>query len=148
MSTKLAELQSDIKEAMKAREQEKLTCLRSFHSEVKNVSIDNKEPITDAMILQVAQKYVKQRKDASEQFAKGGRQDLVDAEGRQMEWVGKYLPRQMDDAELEALVTETVQGLGATNKKDMGRVMKELMPKVQGRADGKRLSAEVGKHLS
>ncbi len=147
MSPLLSRLLEDIKTAMKALEKDKLICLRSFHSEVKNVGINQAIEITDDVVLQVAQKFIKQRKDAKEQFEKGGRQDLVDSESKQIDWISVYLPTQMSETELEGIVRQVIEKVGAKDKKDMSKVMKEVMPLIQGRADGKSLSAMVGRLL-
>ena len=147
MSELLKKVLDDVKTAMKAREKEKLVSLRSFHSEIKNVGINNGVDITDQIVIEVAQKFIKQRRDAAEQFEKGGREDLVAQEKAQIEWISPYLPKQMSLEEVTSLAKSAVEESGATSKKDMGKVMKILMPKVKGKADGKMVSSAVNQLL-
>jgi uncharacterized protein YqeY len=147
MSGLMDTILADIKSAMKAGEKDKLTCLRGIHSEVKNVSINEKKEITDEVVLTSLTKGVKQRKDSIESFKNGGREDLVEQTAQEITWIEEYLPTPLSPEELEAIVASTIQELGASSKKDMGHVMKALKPKVAGRADGKALSQLVGAKL-
>jgi len=100
------------------------------------------------LVIDVLAKGVKQRKDASEQFAQGGRQDLVDGNNREIKWLEKYMPEKLSGEELTNMVDEAIALSGAKSKKDMGMVMGLLMPKTKGRADGKSLSQLVLGKLS
>ncbi len=147
MSELLTNILDDIKSSMKSGEKEKLLCLRGLHSEIKNVSINTKVDITDNLILDVLQKAVKQRQDASAQFASGGRQDLVDKNETEIAWLRAYMPKQLSPEELESIVDEVIKEVGASSKKDMGKVMPAIMQKTKGQADGKAISQLVSKKL-
>jgi uncharacterized protein YqeY len=128
---------NDIKELMRARETDKLTALRMLHSEIKNLTVNaGKEP-TDEDVIGAVSKAIKQRTEAMEQFTAGGRQDLAQKEQAEIELFRRYQPKQLDVAEIEALARKCIAELGATSKKDMGKVMQALMPQVKGRSDGK-----------
>lgn len=137
-------LSEDIKDAMRAKDSDKLLALRTLSSDVKKVMIDagRREP-TDEDFLTAATKAVKQREDAAEQFRNAGRDEMAATEMQQAEWIRAYLPAQMEKTEIEAVVAQTIAEVGATSKKDMGKVMAALMPKVKGRADGKLVNQAV-----
>jgi uncharacterized protein YqeY len=141
-------LLADIKTAMKARDKDTLVALRSLSGEIKNVEINERREVTEADVTAVVMKAIKQRQDALEQFRKGGREDLAVVEAAQIELFKKYQPRQLDEAEVEALVRECIAESGAEGKRDMGKVMQSLMPKVKGKADGKLVSSIVGRLLN
>lgn len=138
---------SDVKEAMKSRQQKRLDTLRTLHSDIKNVSINNQVEITDDVCLDQIAKTIKQKNDTLEQFRAAGRTDLVEEEEMKIEFLKAYLPQQLSEAELEALVKEAIVEVGATSKKEMGAVMKALAPRTKGRAEGKTVSALVQKLL-
>lgn len=128
---------SDLKEAMKSKDEARLLVLRSLKASAMNSKIEKGAELTDEEFAAVIQKAVKQRRDSIEQFASGGRDDLAANERAEIEILQKYLPEQLSPEELKKIVQETVAQVGATSKKDMGKVMGALMPKVKGRADGK-----------
>ena len=138
---------NDVKEAMKSRQQKRVDTLRTLHSDIKNVSINNKVEISDEICLDQIAKTIKQKNDALEQFRAAGRTDLVEEEEMKIEFLKAYLPQQLSEAELEALVKEAIAEVGATSKKEMGAVMKALAPRTKGRAEGKTVSALVQKLL-
>ena len=148
MSVK-ATIFDDIKIAMKARDQLRLDTLRMVKSKIqeKEVELRGKmgrdHVIEDEDILQVLATAAKQRRDSIASFRAGGREELAAKEEKELAIVEAYLPQQLSDEELLALVKEAVEQSGATSPKDMGKVMKAVMPKVQGRADGKRINAAV-----
>ena len=143
----LGRLLADIKTAMKAREKEKLETLRFLHSEIKNFEVNERREPTDDDVAAIVGKAIKTREDAIEQFKAGGRGDLVARERAQIEICRAYQPAQLSEAEIEALVDEVIRETGAAGKKDTGKVMKELMPRVKGKADGKVVNAIVGRKL-
>ncbi len=147
-SSTLDKILQDIKQAMKDREQDKLLALRTLHSEIKNLQINERRELSDADIGAVITKAVKQRNDSIDQFRKAGRDDLAQKEEFQINLYKQYLPKQLEKDQIEKLVDEAIAETGATGKKDMGAVMKELMPKVKGRADGKLVSSIVNTKLS
>ncbi len=143
----LDQLLGDIKTAMKSREKDKLSALRFLHAEIKNVEINERRELTDDDVLNVIGRMVKQRQDAIEQFQKGGRDDLVAQETFQLDVYRTYQPAQLSEDEIAELVEQAIVATGASGKKDMGNVMKAVMPQVKGRAEGKVVNAIVGQKL-
>jgi len=127
----------DIKEAMKAKEADKLTALRTLHAAVKDQTVNAGVEATDEAVVAVIAKAIKQRADSVEQYAAAGRQDLVAHEQKEIDLFRVYQPRQLERAEIEVLVRQSIAESGAASKKEMGKVMQVLMPKVKGKADGK-----------
>ena len=138
-------IDADIKEAMKARAADKLSALRMLVAALKNKEIDKRRPLTDEETAETIRSLIKQRKDSIEQFTKGGRQDLVDKETAEVAVLEVYLPQQLSREEVEKTVREVIAQTGAQGAKDMGKVMKALMPVLAGRADNK-LVSELVKH--
>ena len=132
-------LANDMKEAMKAREagKERLSVIRLVRGAIRQIEIDQRVELDDEGVLAVISKEVKQRRDSIEEFKKGGREDLVAQNEADIAILMEYLPAQLTEAEVKALVDEAVAAVGAKDPKEMGKVMKELMPKVKGKADGK-----------
>ena len=148
MSTEIiGRLQDDIKVAMKARESEKLEALRFLYSEIKNVGINEGRELTDDDALVVVGRLIKQRQESVEQFKKGGREDLVAREEMGINLYREYLPPQLSVEELKAIVAEAVAETSAAGLKDMGKVMKVLMPRVKGLAEGKVVNEVVREQL-
>ena len=142
---------SDLKEAMRAKDVTKLGVLRMLKSALKYAAIAKsgaEAELSDAEAVQVIRKQAKQRQDSIESFEKGGRAELADKEKQELAILNTYLPQGMSPDELAKVVRETIVELGATSKAQMGAVMKALQTKVGGRADGKTLSAEVARQLS
>ena len=142
---------SDLKEAMRAKDATKLNVLRMLKSALKYAAIaksDAEAELSDAEAVQVIRKQAKQRQDSIESFEKGGRAELAEKEKEELAILNTYLPQGMTPDELAKVVRETIAELGATSKAQMGAVMKALQAKVGGRADGKTLSSEVQKQLS
>ncbi len=133
------QLTEDMKQAMRDRNSAKLNTIRYMMSEIKNWEIDNGEQ-DDAGVQQLIAKQIKQMKDAISEFEKGGRQDLVDEESGKVKFLEVYLPAQLSDDELKAIVTEVI---AVTEPKSMGPVMQAVRAKVGDRADGGRVSACV-----
>jgi len=142
---------SDLKEAMRAKDVTKLGVLRMLKSALKYAAIAKsgaEAELSDAEAVQVIRKQAKQRQDSIESFEKGGRAELADKEKQELAILNTYLPQGMSPDELAKVVRETIAELGATSKAQMGAVMKALQAKVGGRADGKTLSTEVARQLS
>ena len=142
---------SDLKEAMRAKDVTKLAVLRMLKSALKYAAIAKsgaEAELSDAEAVQVIRKQAKQRQDSIESFEKGGRAELADKEKQELAILNTYLPQGMSPDELAKVVRETIAEIGATSKAQMGAVMKALQVKVGGRADGKTLSAEVAGQLS
>lgn len=136
-SAVMDQLLADIKEAMKAQASETVMALRTLHAAIKDQTVNAGVEVTDEAVNAVVAKALKQRADSIEQFGAAGRQDLVEKEQKQVDLFRKYQARQLDRAEIEALVRQCIAESGAAGKKEMGKVMQLLMPKVKGCADGK-----------
>ncbi len=141
-------LKADMKEAMKAKDKVKLSTIRMINSLIKNAEIEKRGELTDEEIIQLLMKYAKQRKESIEMYEKGGRQDLVEKEKAELAVVESYLPKQMSEDEIREIVKQTIEEVGASSIKDMGKVMKAVMPKVKGRADGSVVNRIVKELLS
>ena len=142
---------SDLKEAMRAKNATKLNVLRMLKSALKYAAIaksDAEAELSDTEAVQVIRKQAKQRQDSIESFEKGGRAELAEKEKEELAILNTYLPQGMTPDELAKVVRETIAELGATSKAQMGAVMKALQAKVGGGADGKTLSSEVQKQLT
>ncbi len=140
-------IDGDIKDALKSGAKEKLSTLRMLSAALKNKQIDKKRQLIDEEILETIRSLIKQRKDSIEQFGKGGRQDLVDKESAEVGVLEVYLPQQIARELLEEMVRDAVAQTSAQGARDMGKVMKALIPMVGGRADGKLVSELVKKAL-
>ena len=134
-------LEDGLKEAMKSGDRVAVAAIRLSLSEIKNAVIDKRRPLEDNEIVNILRSGVKKRQESIEMFAKGGRPELVEKETAELKVIEGYLPAGMGAAELEALVAEAIAETGAASMKDIGRIMKAVLPKVAGRADG----AEINK---
>jgi uncharacterized protein len=141
-------IQDEMVLAAKAKDKIRLSALRMLKSGLHNREIDLKRELGEAEFLQLLSSMVKQRKDSVEQFAKGGRKDLVEKEEAELKVIEEFLPAQLSEAELDSAITEAVREVGAEGVRDMGKVMKVLMPKLTGRADGKTVGEKVKARLS
>jgi uncharacterized protein YqeY len=142
---------SDLKQAMRAKDTTKLGVLRMLKAALKYAAIAKsgaEAELSDAEAAQVARKQLKQRQDSIESFEKGGRAELAAKEKEELLILNAYLPQAMSSDELAEVVRATIAETGATSKAQMGGVMKALQAKVAGRADGKTLSQEVSRQLS
>jgi hypothetical protein len=134
--------------AAKAKDKTALSALRMIKAAVHNREIDLKRELEDSEFLQVLSAMVKQRRDSIEQFSKGGRADLVDKEEAEMKIIQAFMPRPLSEEEALVEIRKAVDETGARGVKDMGKVMKALMPKLTGKVDGKLLSEKVKAVLS
>ncbi len=144
------QIDSDLKEAMRAKDTAKLSVLRMLKSALKYAAIAKsgaEAELNDAEAAQVIRKQAKQREDSIESFEKGGRAELAQKEKEELSILNGYLPQPMSADEVSKIVRETIAEAGATSRAQMGAVMKALQAKVAGRVDGKALSAEVQKQL-
>ncbi|HEY4999203.1 MAG TPA: GatB/YqeY domain-containing protein [Usitatibacter sp.] len=137
------QLNEDIKVAMKAREAEKLGALRLLLAAVKQREVDERITLDDAGVIAVIEKMIKQRKDSISQFEKAARQDLVDKEKFELAILEAYLPQQLTQGEVEAVIAEAIASSGARSPADMGKVMAIVKPKLAGRADMGKVSGLV-----
>ena len=134
-------LEDGLKAAMKSGDRVAVAAIRLSLSEIKNSAIDKRRPLEDNEIVNILRSGVKKRQESIEIFAKGNRQDLVDKETAEIKVLEAFLPAAMPAAELEALVAAAIAETGAASMKDIGKVMKAVLPRVAGRADG----AEINK---
>ena len=138
----------DVKLAMKGREAERLGTLRLLTAAMKQREVDERITLDDAGVVAVIEKMLKQRKDSVGQYEKAGRQDLADVEKREMAILQAYLPQQLTEAEVAAIVAEAVAATGAAAPSDMGKVMAIVKPQIAGRADMGKVSAMVKARLA
>jgi uncharacterized protein len=145
------QLRDQLKQAMLARDELKLSVLRMLLSGITYYEINKGGAgyeATDEDVLAVIAKEVKQRKDSIEQFEKAGRQELADKEKKELALLEIYLPQQLSEEEITNFVTEAIQQTGTSTPQDMGKVMSALMPKTKGKADGSVVSRIVKEHLT
>ena len=128
-------INADLVTAMKAKDEAAVSALRMLKSALKYREVDLKRELKDEDVVEVLTRQAKQRKESIEGFEKGGRAESAAGERAELALIGKYLPAQMTEEEIEGLVAETVQAVGASSPRDMGKVMGALNPKVKGRAD-------------
>ena len=141
------QITDDMKSAMKAGDKDRLKVVRLAMAAIKQVEIDKRTELDDAAVLGVIDKMVKQRRDSVEQFQKGGREDLAAIEVAEIAILEDYLPEQLSDAELDALVEEAIGATGAESIRDMGKVMGAIKAKAAGRADMGAVGAKVKARL-
>ncbi len=142
-------IEKDFTDALKARDERKLSALRLFKTELKKRQVSGqKKETTDAEAMEVISSLVKQRRESIRLFQEGQRQDLVEKETAELNVLLTYLPQPFSPSELEALIDQTIAETQATGPKDQGKVMKDVMGKVTGRADGKAVSEIVKQKLS
>lgn len=149
MTTLKERLQNDLQSAIRQRAELESSTVRLVLTAIKTEEVAGKEPrtLSDDDVLKVLQREVKKRREAAEAFDGGGRTERAERERAEATVIQTYLPAQLGDEELVALVTAAVAETGATEPRQMGLVMKAVQPKVAGRADGKRISAEVRRQL-
>ena len=140
-------LQDDIKSAMRAGEKGRLQMLRTLHAAIRQREIDEQTELGDDGVLQVIEKQIKQRKDSLQQYIEAGRDDLAERERDEIAILQDYLPEPLDKGELNKLIDTVIAETDAGSMADMGRVMAELKPRVQGRADMKAVSEAVRARL-
>jgi len=151
LMTLTEQIQKDIVTAMKARDEQRLSCLRMVKTALKNKEIDKMAPLDDKESQQVLSTLIKQRKESVEQFTKGGRQEMADKEAAEIVLIETYLPKAAGEAEVVAGVKAIVAEMGSPTMKDMGTVMKNVMARFSGagmRVDGKMVSEAVKRELA
>jgi len=145
------QIQKDMTDAMKSRDERRLSALRMVKTALKNREIDKRAPLDDKEALQVLSTLVKQRKDSIEQFTKGGRMELADKEKAELALIESYMPKAVGEDEIISAVRATIAEMGSPTIKDMGTVMKNVMAKFSAsaaRVDGKQVSEAVKRELS
>ena len=143
-----ARITADMKSAMKAGEKDRLKTVRLILADIQRSEVDSRQELDDIAVLAIIEKAVKQRRDSIEQFLKGGRKDLSAIEEAELEIIQTYLPEQLSEDELVALVDETIAATGAENIRDMGKVMGAIKSKAAGKADMGTVGAMVKARLA
>ncbi|KAF0154877.1 MAG: hypothetical protein FD159_2420 [Syntrophaceae bacterium] len=141
-------LNEDMVTAAKAKDKIRLSAIRMLKTALHNKEIELMRPLNETETMQILSVLVKQRKDSIEQFAKGGRTDLVEKEEAELKILQEFMPAQMSDEDVEVLIKKVIADMGAVSIKDMGKVMKVLMPQITGKADGKAAGEKVKALLS
>ncbi len=144
----LERLESDMNKAAKARDSERLGVVRYVRSETKNRQIELRRELKDEDVVEVLSRIAKQHRESIGQFQEGGRDELVKHERRQLSVIEEYLPAQLGEQELQEILSEVIEETGAAGPRDMGVVMKTIMPRVKGRADGNIVNALVQSRLT
>ncbi|GGJ83396.1 hypothetical protein GCM10007063_02380 [Lentibacillus kapialis] len=143
------QLNQDMKQAMKSKEKDKLAVIRMLKASLQNESIKlGNKNLSEDEELTVLSRELKQRKDSLQEFKSAGRDDLVDKLKVEIDVIQAYMPRQLTEKELEEIVKTAIKEIDATSKKDMGKIMNTVMPKVKGQADGALINKLVQKHLN
>ena len=140
-------IQQDVKDAMRAKDKPRLAAIRLITAAIKQREVDERIELDDAQVTTVLDKMAKQRRESIGQFEKAGRDDLIAQEVMELEIIQSYLPEQLGEDEINALIDSAMQATGATSIKDMGKVMGQLKPKLQGRADMSAVSALIKARL-
>ena len=141
-------LNEEMVTAAKSKDKIRLSAIRMLKTALHNKEINLMRPLNESEVLQVLSSMIKQRKDSIEQFAKGGRTDLVEKEEAELKVVQEFMPAQMSEGEVDSLIKKAIEEAGAVSVKEMGKVMKILMPKLTGTADGKMVGEKVKAFLS
>jgi uncharacterized protein YqeY len=144
-------IQKDMTDAMRARDEQRLSCLRMVKAALKNKEIDKRGPLDDKEALAILSTLIKQRKDSIEQFTKGGRQELADKEAAEIALIESYMPKALSEQDITGTVKATIAEMGSPTMKDMGTVMKNAMAKFAAsgaRVDGKVVSEAVKRELA
>jgi uncharacterized protein YqeY len=141
-------INEDMKDAMRAKEKERLGAIRLIMAAIKQREVDERIELDNTQVLAVLDKMIKQRRDSIEQYVNAGREDLADKERFEVTLIQGYMPAALSDTELDAMVKEAVAAVGASSMQDMGKVMAQLKPKIQGRADMGKVSQKVKAAIS
>ena len=140
-------LQEDLKSSMKNKDTNKKSVITLIRASIKQYEVDNRVELGDEEITDLIAKQLKQTRDSRDEFAKAGREDLVEKADAEIEILKEYLPQQLSEEELNEIVISTISEVGATSMKDMKNIMSSIMPKVKGRADGKVINELVKENL-
>jgi uncharacterized protein YqeY len=148
MSDLKSQLKDAQKQAMRAKEKQRLVVIRSMLAEIKRVEVDERIELDDARILAILDKMLKQRRDSISQFEAAARTDLVDQEKYEMGVVQEFLPTPLTPEEIATMIDAAIAATGATSMQDMGKIMGQLKPQLQGRADIGKVSGQIKSRLS
>ena len=141
-------INDDVKTAMRSKDKERLGTLRLLTAAIKQIEVDERVELNDDQIIAVIEKMLKQRKDSIEQFEKAGRTELAEVEIKEIAILKEFMPEQLSDADVDALIDEAIASTGAEAMKDMGKVMGMLKPKLAGKADMGSVSGKIKAKLS
>lgn len=141
-------ISDDVKNAMRSKDKERLATLRMITAAIKQKEVDERADLDDGQVLTVLDKMAKQHRDSIEQYQKAGRDDLVAKETSELEVVTSYLPEQLSEEEIRQIIKETIETTGASSMQDMGKLMGQLKPRLQGRADMGKVSGLIKQALS
>ncbi len=141
-------INDDVKTAMRSKDKERLGTLRLLTAAIKQIEVDKRIELNDEQVVAVVEKMLKQRKDSIEQFEKAGRNELAEIEIKEVAILKEFMPEQMSDADVDALIDEAIASTGAEAMKDMGKVMGILKPKLAGKADMGAVSGKIKAKLS
>ena len=148
MTTLKNQITDILKAAMRAKEMDKLTVIRSLQAAIKQIEVDERIELDDTQVLAVIEKQIKQRKESVKAFLGANREDLASKEQAELEILSQFLPEAMSEDELDSLIAQTIEAQGATSMKDMGKVMNSLRPIIAGRADPAQVSAKIKAKLA
>ncbi len=143
----IEKLKQDMIEAMKAKDKDRLTTIRMIKGDLDKEHIDKKCEINDDLLIEVVNRGIKQRKDSISEFEKGGRNDLVEKTQKEIDILQSYLPEQLSLEEISSIIDEAFQKVNPEGARDMGKIMKEVQPKLKGRADMKQVSEIIKSKL-
>ena len=141
-------LQADMKQAMKNKDKFRLSVIRMIRSEIQNLEISKSGSVSEDDVIEVLSREKKKRSESLEEYKQAGRDDIVEDLKSEISILEEYLPAQLSDDELKAIIQDAIHKVGATSPKDMGKVMQEVMPQVKGRADGKQVNRFVSELLN
>ncbi len=140
-------IDQDSREALKTKDSLRLNVLRMIRSDIRYKEIEKRSELSDDEVILVLSSSIKKRKDSIEQFEKGGRDDLASKEKMELEVILKYMPEQLTEEELNQIITQAIKDVDAAGPPDLGKVMKQIMPNVRGRANGKKINLLVSSRL-
>jgi len=141
-------INDDVKTAMRSKDKERLGTLRLLTAAIKQIEVDQRIELNDEQVIAVIEKMLKQRKDSIEQYEKAGRNELAEIEIKESAILKEFMPEQLSDADIDALIVEAITTSGASEMKDMGKVMGLLKPQLAGKADMGSVSAKIKAKLS
>jgi len=142
-----ARITEDMKTAMRSKDKERLGVIRLLQAAIKQREVDERIELNDEQVLAVLEKMIKQRRDSIDQFTKGDRKDLADKEQAEIVVLQDYMPEALSEQEVDAIIEEAISSTGASSVKDMGKVMGQVKPKVQGKADMGAVSQKIKARL-
>lgn len=141
-------LMQDLKAAMKSHDKIKKDTITMVRAAIKQIEVDKRVDLSDEEVIDIISKQYKERVSSIEEFKRGGRDDLVAQTEEEIKILLEYLPKQLSDEELEDIIKEAIEKLSITEKRQIGELMKEVMPKVKGKADGKKVNSIASKYLN